>query len=78
MKEETIIRLINELDHTEEMFFVSKSEDGYRCIAEINNHDDWIDVLEDFLNDLKKENRSLKGEESAIEDLLNDNDMTKN
>ncbi len=79
MKEETIIRLTKELEHTKELFFVSKSEDGFRCInSDMSNLDEWIDNVDWFLNDLKRLRREQKGDYNALKDIISNKDITEN
>lgn len=75
----TIQAIIDELDNTEEIFIISKSEDSYKLIhSEMTDSKEWLDIIEMFLNDIKKKYIAIKGNDSAIEDIIDSADINEN
>ena len=80
MREETIKRLIKELDRTDEMFFISKSNgDEYTLIhSELTDLDEWIDMVDHFSTKLKEKRALISKNDDAANDLLSSHDINLN
>lgn len=78
MDEETIKALIEELDNTEELFFISKVEDEYKFIhSELTDLKEWTEMVGHFNDKLKEKIAELNRGNDATDDLL-DNPVSSN
>ena len=79
MDSETIKKLIDAFDTTEELFFISKNKDGYQLIhSELTDGAEWCEMIEHFLTKLEDKVLEVKKDDDALNDLLNDYIISSN